>query len=180
MPAMKTYIALFRGINIGGHHALPMKGLVKLLEELGCSDIRTYIQSGNVVFQTRKAKRARLAREIGLQVLNTYGFEPTVLLLEEAELREAIDNNPFPSDEGKALHLFFLDSPPEAPDLARLDAIKSGSEQFRLSKSIFYLFTPEGVGRSKLAANVEKCLGVPATGRNWNTVCKLLAMVEQG
>ncbi|HEX9803501.1 MAG TPA: DUF1697 domain-containing protein [Gammaproteobacteria bacterium] len=176
---MKTYIALFRGINIGGHHALPMKGLVQLLEELGCRDIRTYIQSGNVVFQTRKTKRARLARGIGIQVMNTYGFEPTVLLLEEAELREAIDNNPFPSDEGKALHLFFLDSPPEAPDLARLDAIKSGSEQFRLIKSIFYLFTPEGVGRSKLAANVEKCLGVPATGRNWNTVCKLLAMVEQ-
>ncbi len=176
---MHTYIALFRGINIGGHHLLPMNGLAEILHDLGYVNIKTYIQSGNVVFQSKNKLTDNIATEISHIISNTYGFEPKVLLLDETELQDAIDNNPFDTSDGKAVHFFFLDIHPKAPDLARLTELKSKSEQFKLIGTIFYLFTPEGVGRSKLAANIEKFLGVPTTARNWNTVSKLLAMVKQ-
>jgi uncharacterized protein (DUF1697 family) len=90
----------------------------------------------------------------------------------------AIENNPFSTAEGKALHFMFLERKPEKPDLAGLMAIKSKSEQFRLDKKVFYLYAPEGIGRSKLVAKVEPALGVPVTGRNWNTVNKLSALAR--
>ena len=174
-----TYIALFRGINIGGHHTLPMKDLVRILQEMGFENIKTYIQSGNVVFQSTKTQRNSIAKDISQKISDIYGFEPKVLLLDQATLQDAIKNNPFETSDGKALHIIFLESIPTAPDLERLNALKSKSEEFKLSKNIFYLFTPEGVGRSKLAANIEKSLGVEGTGRNWNTVSKLIAMVKE-
>jgi uncharacterized protein (DUF1697 family) len=175
---MNTYIALFRGINIGGHHLLPMGELVTLLEKIGLQNIKTYIQSGNVVFQTAKGHRSRLSRVISQKVQENFGFAPKVLLLNEKQLLDAIKHNPFDTLNGKALHFFFMDSVPQAPDQERLAAIKTSTEEFKLDGSVFYLFTPEGVGRSKLAASVEKCLGIPTTARNWNTITKLLAMVR--
>lgn len=175
---MSTYIALFRGINIGGHHLLPMRDLVGILERMGCERIRTYIQSGNVVFSTRKKTTKKLAEDISGEILESHGFKPNVLLLGVPELEEAIENNPFKTADGKALHFLFLESSPGRPDLDGLRAIKSKTEEFRLNKKVFYLYTPEGVGRSRLAARVEKSLGVPVTGRNWNTVSKLQAMVK--
>jgi uncharacterized protein (DUF1697 family) len=81
--------------------------------------------------------------------------------------------------EGKSLHFFFLASTPAKPDLDALAKLKSSSEEFKLGKNVFYLHAPDGIGRSKLAAKVEKALGVPATARNWNTVSKLMVMVHQ-
>ena len=176
--AVNTYIALFRGINIGGKHLLPMKELSRILEELGCENVRTYIQSGNAVFSTRKNKTTRFADEISSKILQHYGFEPKVLLLKTADLEKAIRNNPFHTDEGKTLHLFFMESKPPKPDLKTLMDIKLDSEVFILKNNIFYLYTPEGVGRSKLASRVEHCLGVPVTARNWNTVTKLIEMAR--
>ena len=90
--------------------------------------------------------------------------------------------NPFPSELGKGLHLIFLAGRPPAPDLARLHALKAVSEAFLLRDRVFYLYAPDGIGRSQLAAKVEQCLGVVVTARNWNTVQKLLEMagVENG
>lgn len=119
---MKTYIALFRGINVGGRNILPMKDLVKILEDLGCSKVRTYIQSGNVVFNTEEDKRDKLAVNISEAIADRYKFKPKVLLLEAAELETAIKNNPFDTDAGKALHFFFLESLPKSPDLEGLTA----------------------------------------------------------
>jgi uncharacterized protein (DUF1697 family) len=102
-----------------------------------------------------------------------------VILLKPTALQDAIDNNPFVTSDGSALHLFFMASPPGVPDLERLLAIKSRTEAFQLDNNIFYLFTPDGVTRSRLAAKVEKCLGVPSTVRNWNTVSKLITMVKK-
>lgn len=176
---MKTYIALFRGINIGGKHILPMNELVEILISVGCQNVKTYIQSGNAVFKSKKMKANSLAGMISSKVLKTYGFEPTVLLLEISEFQEAIENNPFDTQNGKALHFFFLDSLPDHPDLEKLRTIKSNSEEFRLYKQVFYLYAPDGVGRSKLAAKVEQCMGIPVTARNWNTVSKLLSMAKK-
>lgn len=175
---MNTYIALFRGINVGGNNILPMKVLVEILAAMGYRNVKTYIQSGNVVFQTEMQDSKKIAKQIGLQVLEQFQFEPKVLILELADLQEAIKNNPFETKEGKALHFSFLESKPEAPDLEGLAEIKSPTEEFKLIGRVFYLFAPDGIGRSKLVAKVERSLGVSATGRNWNTVSKLLGMVE--
>jgi uncharacterized protein (DUF1697 family) len=175
---MPTCLALFRGINIGGHHKLPIKELVSLLEEEGCSNIKTYLQSGNVIFDTRRQNRRKLSDDIRRSISTRYGFSPTVILLTPAELQSAIADNPFPTDDGKAVSFLFMESQPETPDLERLNALRGESETFLLADRVFYLYTPDGVGRSQLAAKAERCLGVATTGRNWNTVRRLAAMLD--
>jgi uncharacterized protein (DUF1697 family) len=175
---MNTYIALFRGINVGGKSILPMKDLVGILEGMGFEGVQTYIQSGNAVFRSAPIETDKTAREICSRILETHGFAPAVLLLEVPELQAAAANNPFEAADGKALHLFFLQSLPVKPDLAGLAAVKAETEQFELRGRVFYLYAPDGVGRSRLAAVVEQGLGVPTTARNWNTVRKLLSMVS--
>ena len=175
---MKTYIALLRGINVGGKHILPMKELRELLENLGMRNVRTYIQSGNVVFQSMENDTSRMAATISGAILEEYGFEPAVLILTSQEMEEAMVANPFPEtvSEPKFLHLFFLASLPRSPDLQALEGLKKGEERFELRGAVFYLHTPEGIGRSKLAANVEKKLGVPVSARNWRSVSKIMAI----
>lgn len=175
---MATYLALFRGVNIGGHGRLPMKELVSLLEELGCRNITTYIQSGNAIFDTARRSRGKLSSDISQAILQRFGFTPMVLLLTAAELKRVITHNPFPTGDGKALHVLFLAEPPAAPDLERLNALKTASEEFSLGDKVFYLYAPEGIGRSKLAMTAERCLGVSSTGRNWNTVRALASLID--
>jgi uncharacterized protein (DUF1697 family) len=174
----KPYVALLRGINIGGRHKLPMQALREILEAAGCEKVATYSQSGNVVFLKRADDPSVLAGAISESVKRYYGFAPKVLLLEAGRFREALANNPFDVDEGKNLHLFFLSTLPDAPDMETMEALKADSEAFKLDGRVFYFHTPEGVGHSKLAAKVEKCLGVPATGRSWNTVLKIAQMLD--
>jgi uncharacterized protein (DUF1697 family) len=158
---------------------LPMRDLVGILEGMGCENVKTYIQSGNAVFWTKKNQTKKIAEEISSKILKSHGFKPKVLLLGVSELEESIENNPFKTEEGKALHFFFLESTPIKPDLDGLVNVKSNSEEFNLNKNIFYLYAPDGVGRSKLAAKIEQALGVPVTARNWNTISKLIAMVRK-
>jgi uncharacterized protein (DUF1697 family) len=177
---MNTYIVLLRGINVGGRNPLPMKELVTLLEDLGCDAVKTYIQSGNVVLQSRKGA-ARLAAEIRREIERQHGFEPQVLLLTVSELEAAIAANPFPEakTDPRGLHFGFLDSVPPGPDIKKLEALKTKTERFRLIDKVFYLYAPDGVGRSKLAANSEKLLGVSMTDRNGRTVCKIRDMAKE-
>jgi uncharacterized protein (DUF1697 family) len=178
---MQTWIAFFRGINVGGHNKLPMKVLVTCLEKIGCTDVKTYIQSGNAVFRSKVTDAARLNAQIGKAVGATFGFEPRVLLLSAGELEKAAAANPFPqaASEPKSLHLFFLAEKPAKPDLAGLERYKADHEHFVLKGKIFYLHTPKGFGTSKLAEQVEKKLGVPAvTARNLRTVTTVLDMAR--
>jgi uncharacterized protein (DUF1697 family) len=177
---MKTYIALFRGINVGGRHILPMKELVAILEDLGCRNVKTYIQSGNAMFESKASNISQLSKKISAEIKKRRGFEPHVLLLSLDEMEKAIANNPFPEGQTdpKALHVGFLTSLPKAPDLEALERLKANREQFHLMDSIFYLYAPEGIGRSKLAASTEKLLGVPLTDRNWGTVRKIMEMAK--
>ena len=176
---MSTYIALFRGINVGGRNILPMRDLVRELEALDCEDVRTFIQSGNAVFQYPEKNTAALGVKIAKKIEDRHGFRPRILILNARQLHKAIASNPFPDAEAepRTLHLLFLASPPPAPKIDALNGAKLSSERFQLTDHVFYLHAPEGIGRSKLAANVEKLLGVPATGRNWRTVMKLAEMV---
>jgi uncharacterized protein (DUF1697 family) len=177
---MKTYIALFRGINVGGYHMLPMKELKVVLEQNGCEDVQTYIQSGNVILNSSISDVALLAKRLSAAVSKSHGFEPRVLLLTHAELERAAAGNPFPgADENpKSVHLFFLDGVPKKPDLQSLEALKTKTEAFVLKGKVLYLHTPDGFGISKLAARAEKLLGVEATARNWRTVTTLLGMAK--
>lgn len=178
---MKTYIALFRGINVGGKNILPMKALTALLENLGAQDVKTYIQSGNAVFQHQSESVSRLSRSISAAIKESHGFEPRVLLLDLVDMEQAMASNPFPQAESepKTLHLYFLADAPQNPDLETLDSLKKDNERFKLIDRVFYLHAPDGIGRSKLAARAEKALGVAVTARNWRTVSKIMAMAHQ-
>ena len=175
---MKTWIALLRGVNVGGARKLPMKDLVALLERAGFSSVRTYIQSGNVVFQSSKGTARALSTRIAELILKKFGFQSEVLVLSLRDLTEAIKGNPFPQadDDHKSLHLFFLSERPRDPDLKSLATLKSGREAFALVGAVFYLHTPDGFVDSKLAARAERLLGVQATARNWRTVNQLLQL----
>lgn len=173
---MHTYIALFRGINVGGRNVLPMKELVAIMEELGAQAVKTWLQSGNAVFSLATADPGPYSRQLAKTIGVRRGFEPVILVLGREMLEKALAENPFPEAEAElnTLHLGFLAASPVSPDLAKLSALRRESERFHLGDGVFYLYAPEGVGRSKLAAGAEKFLGVPMTDRNWRTVCQLL------
>jgi uncharacterized protein (DUF1697 family) len=172
------YVALFRGINVGGRHILPMAHLKGLLASLGCTRVRTYIQSGNVVFERKTRPNEVLVRDIQNCIDMNCHFKPGCIVLDEPAMHEAVSQNPFSTTEGKALHFFFLDALPENPDIATLASLKADSEQFALHQSVFYLYAPAGIGRSRLAAQIDRRLGVSSTARNWNTVKKLIEMLQ--
>ena len=178
---MKTYIALFRGINIGGNNILPMKELVAILESIGAQNVKTYIQSGNAIFQSKETNASLVSNTISAAIKKSRDFEPQVLLLELEEMGKVVRSNPFPEAESelKTLHVHFLASVPKNPNFDALESIKSDRERFVLKDCIFYLHAPNGIGRSKLAANAEKLLGVPVTARNWRTVCKVMAIAKE-
>lgn len=178
---MNTYIGLLRGINVGGNNKLPMKDLVALLEGLGMQKVKTYIQSGNVVFQCERTDRAALSQAITAAIKGQYGFAPAILLLDADELKAAMAANPFPEGEEnhKTLHFFFLDAPPANPKLEALEQLRTENERFQLINKVFYLHAPDGIGRSKLAESVGKGWGVTITARNWRTVETMLEMAGE-
>ncbi len=177
---MNRYVALIRGINVGGRNSLPMKDLKQLLERIGCGQVKTHIQSGNVVFRSTSTS-ARLCQTIADEIEVNRGFKPHVMVLKESEFKRAIARNPFPEGESnpKALHFGFLDSVPSSPELQELEEVKAPSEKFELVGRVFYLLAPDGVGRSKLVAKRERALGVHMTDRNWNTVSAIMSMLKE-
>ena len=156
-------------------------GLREALDSLELSDVKTYIQSGNVVFKSKPLATTELAQNIGAAISERFEFRPRVLILELNNLRKAISRNPFPEGEvdPKTLHFYFLQTIPEELGLGTLESLKAPTERFDLIGKVFYLHAPDGVGRSKLAAKAEKALGVSATARNWRTVGKLMALAEE-
>lgn len=178
---MPTWIALFRAINVGGKNMLPMAKLKKGLEALTLTEVRTYIQSGNVVFQATSKSRSALAKKIVDMVEAEHGFRPQLLLLTAEELAAAVAANPYPdaTAEPTSLHFFFLAEPAREANTTGLDKLKAESESYYLTDQVFYLRAPNGIGRSKLAAGAEKQLGVTTTARNYRTVEKLLAMTRE-
>ncbi len=176
---MDRFVALTRGINVGGRNALPMNEVVEVFEGLGSRNVSTYIQSENVVFHG-SSSAIRLGEEISAEIARRRGFAPHVLILTRTEFERAIENNPFPHGDSdpKAVHLGFLDSVPPNPDLDGLEELRVPSERFELIGRVFYLLAPGGVGRSKLAAKSERLLGVSMTDRNWKTVCRIVSMLR--
>lgn len=177
-PQDTVWIALFRGINVGGNNILPMAELRRELSDVGFSDVQSYIQSGNVVMRAAATTPETLGKRISEVVHQRWGFSPRVLLLRLEDLQSAVDRNPFPeaSAEPKTLHFSFLTEPANDADMEALESLKASSERWKLTDAVFYLHAPEGIGRSKLAARIERVLKVGMTSRNFRTVDKLLAM----
>jgi uncharacterized protein (DUF1697 family) len=176
---MTIHVALFRGINVGGKHILPMQDLRDLLAELGCEDVRTYIQSGNAVFSTSD-DRISLSAKITSTIEERFGFAPQVLLLTVERLAAIASENPYPEAEAtpKFLHVWFLTEKAGNPDIDAMNSIKAENERFTLTDDALYLHAPDGIGRSCLAAKIDRHLGVSTTARNWRTVMKLLDMAK--
>ena len=176
---MTTWIALLRGVNIGGNR-LRMADLRDELAGMGLENVRTYIQSGNVVFDAGPEAACDLAAALPPRIEERFGFRPRTLVLSIDELRRAMSANPFAEAESKpkTVHLFFLAGRPESVDTDGLNELRADTERWHLEGRVFYLHTPDGYGNSKLAARAEKLLGVDATARNWRTVCKLRELAE--
>lgn len=171
---MAVEIALLRGINVGGKSVLPMAELRVILEGMGARDVRTYIQSGNAVFDGSLEEDA-----IADAIEMAKGFRPKVLVIPHESFEPVMAANPFPEavDDPKALHLFFLASP-SLVDESVLKAAKGPEERFQLTERVLYLHTPKYLSGSKLAPRLERLLGVAATGRNWRSVEKICEMAR--
>jgi len=180
---MAVIISLLRGVNVGGHNQIKMDALRALYESLGLRDAQTYVQSGNVVFRTTQKDLVALARKIQNGIDRIGGFRPEVILRTASELRKVIARNPFAArrdiDPRKFLILFLAEEPgPEARSAVL--GIKADPEEFRLDGRDVYIYYANGLARPKMPwMAVEKIVKIPGTGRNWNTVNKLVEMAEQ-
>lgn len=173
---MTTQIALLRGVNVGGNGKVKMDALRALCEGMGLRRVRTYIQSGNIVFLGPEGVGARLEAEIE----KTFGVRTFVVIRTLEEMREIAARNPFPEVEPKKLLVSFLQGTPARQAAERVGQMEIGPEELHIQGSEMYIHFPLGQGVSKLPmAKIEKTLGLAGTGRNWNTVLALLAMAEE-
>jgi uncharacterized protein (DUF1697 family) len=177
-----TFIALLRGINVGGHKIIRMEQLRKAFEEFGYEDVATYVQSGNVVFKAPAKMSDGLAKKIEEMLLRQFKMSVPVIVRTAEEVGGVLRNNPFLKERGidvTTLHVTFLSQIPLKTTLQGLDAIKAGPDRFHCSGQEIYLHCPNGFAGTKLSINVfEKVLSVGATTRNWNTVNKLYEMAR--
>lgn len=179
---MTACVSLFRGINVGGNHIVPMKELKSLHEALGFRNVVTYIQSGNVVFSSDETDPAQLASQIEESFAQKFGFRSQVIARTAAELEETIANNPFqnsPEKEPNRILVLFLATRLESGALEDLKKSYSGPEEMYLIGQELFVYYPDGMGRSKLTLLlIEKKLKTAGTGRNWNTVLRLREMMQ--
>ena len=180
---MPSWVALLRGINVGGQKAVSMERLRGSFAAMGFRDVRTYVQSGNVVFETAADTCDALTRKIEEGICRDFGFSVIVILRTAKELQKIVKTNPFLSEEGieqAKLHVTFLARPPVNAALKNLEALPASPDRFRLMGREIYLYCPDGYGRTKLSNNAfEKRLSVAATTRNWKTTTALCEMAGE-
>ena len=172
--ANQTYIALLRGINVGGK-VLKMVDLKTAAATLGFEEIQTYLQSGNMVFKAAKAGNDVLAKRISGAIRDHKAVDVTVMVRDAAEWGKIIDGNPYPQahEFPKTVHTFILDETPDPSRLEMLKAKEAGREEWQIVDGTLYLHTPDGFGKSVLGNIIERILKVPMTARNWNTMLAL-------
>ena len=173
--ASTTYIALLRGINVGSSNRVPMDRLRAVCAELGWRDIRTYIQSGNVVFKST-ADRRTLEDQLERAMPQMFGVAPAVIVRDDAEWASLAVQNPFAKEGRHAPNLVMLALSKRAPVPTALDTLqaRAGSERVERVGDAFWIFFAEGSGKSKLTpAFLDRAIGSPVTTRNLNTVLKI-------
>ena len=180
MPAV---IALLRAVNLGSHNKISMDALRNLCTSLKLCNPQTYVQSGNVVFSARNAKLEQIAKRLGNGIERTFGFRTDVILRTTPEMRSVVARNPFARrsgiEPGKLIVLFLANDPgPKAREA--IQKIKVDQEELHLDGRELYIYFPNGMGRSRVStAAIERAIQTPGTGRNWNSVTKLLDMAEE-
>ena len=179
LTAMTTWIVLLRGVNVGGRNRLPMAALRELLAEVGFENVRTYIQSGNIVVDSADGDRGSVARSIRDAIEGRFGFAPHTFVLDVGAFDAAIAANPFAqsNEDPKAVHLFFLAEPDPTADLDGLRELATQGEKFALTDGVLYLHTPGGFGRSKLVERLHRFIGTEMTARNHRSVQAIRALV---
>lgn len=171
------YIALLKGINIGGHKKVPMAELREVLSQAGFSEVSTYIQSGNVFFQSSKSNVQELESDIQKAIEVHFGFEVRVMVKTHGELQQIFEKCPFNDDEKIASYFMLLhqQASPEAVALASEKVYEN--EYYQITENCLYYYSPKGIGKSKFNANFfEKKLGTFITARNYKTMLKLLSL----
>lgn len=169
---MPAYAALLRAVNVGGTGKLAMSDLRRLCEDAGLRDVSTFIQSGNVVFRSTRSE-ASVKKLLETALADHFGKPCEVFVRQAQELRELLDKNPFPDAAPARVLILFLDEKP--PPAALKKAITPGGEELRACGRHVFIHYPQGQGRSKLKLPLTQ----PGTGRNLNTVRKLLELVEK-
>ena len=177
---MKTYIALLRGINVGGHKKVPMAELRELLSKSGFENVQTYIQSGNVILQSSEKNTQNIEEIIKQAILGHFGFEVSVLAITKSDLKRIFDDSPFSEEKKKKSYFMMLhDCPEEALIKAASEKIYEG-EEYNIIRDCIYYFCDKGLGQAKFNVNFfERKLNTFATARNYNTMLKLLSLSSQ-
>ncbi|MDD4970231.1 MAG: DUF1697 domain-containing protein [Paludibacter sp.] len=180
---MTTYISILRGINVGGHNQIKMDTLRQLYVELGYADVKTYIQSGNVIFRDDSTDPKVLEKSIADKIMNTLGLKVQVLVLTIEDLKNALDNNPYTKDPSRDIafmHLTFLSDIPDSALVQKIPADEFTPDEFHCSGKTIYLYMPDGYGNTKLNNTFfEKKLKVTATTRNLRTSLEIMRLAEE-
>lgn len=179
---MSVLISLLRGINVGGNKKIRMADLKDLYESLGFERVQTLLQSGNVVFTSQDADTHAVASRIEAGIVERFGFESRIIMRTAAQLQTVIKLHPFSSEqlaEPSKILVMFLESTPDADVIQALTQVHNGPETIHYSGQELYTYYPDGMGRSRLDHGlIERKLKINGTGRNWNTVNKLLALAD--
>lgn len=177
---MQTYIAILRGINVGGKKPMKMQALKELCENIGCKNVQTYIQSGNIVFKYKKENAKTIASLLSKKINVTFEFEVPILVLTLEELQAVVNENYFLQDKQKDItffHVTFLEEIPDAEKTTTLQNTNFVEDEFFIKDKAVYLYCPNSYSSSKLTNTfIENKLKVTATTRNWKTVNELLTM----
>jgi uncharacterized protein (DUF1697 family) len=177
---MTIYIALLRGINVGGNNIIKMQDLRTLLQERGLENVNTYIQSGNIVFRSEKsAEQVQILIE--QEIKNKYGYSIHVIVRTASEWDESMKNCPYPTEtlgDGESVHLTLLGKEISKEEIEQLLQFQSDSEECLINDKEVYLYLRKSILDSKISNQLQK-LGIPVTSRNWKTIKKIESMVKK-
>lgn len=177
---MPVFVALYRGINVGGKHLVRMEALRAMHQRLGHQGVQSYIQSGNLVFKAPCSATA-ITRKVAAEFAGEFGFAAKVIVVDAKRWRTMVEDNPyakFTAAKPPMVHVGICEGEPSAKELKALLTKTGGSERFVIATNVVYLHTPAGLGTSKFAAGMEKAAGVPMTMRNWRTVEALWKLAD--
>ncbi|MCB0381982.1 MAG: DUF1697 domain-containing protein [Psychroserpens sp.] len=174
---MNTYIALLRGINVGGHKKIPMAQLRQILSTSGFENVRTYIQSGNIILESSKESKEEIEHNIQQSIQSYFGFEVPVIVKTRTELEGIFDTCPFSAEQKESSYFVLLSEIPKAEKVREANTITYTNEEFQIINDCLYFHSSIGYGNSKFNMNLfEKTLNVKATSRNYKTMVKLLSL----
>jgi uncharacterized protein (DUF1697 family) len=177
---MPVYIAMLRGINVGAHKRMKMEKLRASCEGLGLRNVKTYIQSGNVIFSAGKLPSAILSKKLGECIVRDFGFSADVIFRTRDEMKRIIDGNPFANEHGmdtSKLHVVFLPQTPSAAAIKKMQELTLAPDRVHSSGNEIYFYFPNGISGSSLwKHSLDRVLSVAGTMRNWNTVNKVYEM----